>query len=67
MELTEREKETLGFYVLVSESGYYSKSEQIEVRKEINEDLNDLLDEDKISIEEFNTMHEELDKLDKLQ
>ncbi|AXY83846.1 hypothetical protein KMC93_gp02 [Lactococcus phage vB_Llc_bIBBp6/4] len=65
MELQEREKEMLMFYAF--RIGYYSKPERIEAREEINEDLNDLLSEDKISIEEYNTMYKELDKLDKLQ
>lgn len=65
MELQEREKEMLGFYAF--RIGYYSKPERIEAREAINEDLNDLLDENKISIEEYSTMHKELDKLDKEQ
>lgn len=65
MELQEREKEVLCFYAF--RIGYCSKPERIEMREAINEDLNDLLDENKISIEEYNTMHEELDKLDKEQ
>ena len=64
MELQEREKEMLLFYAF--RIGYYSKPERTEAREAINEDLNDLLDENKISIEEYNTMHKELDKLDKL-
>ena len=43
-----------------------SKSKRIKARKAINEDLNNLLEEDKLSKEEYNTMHKELDKLDKL-
>lgn len=43
-----------------------SKSKRIKARKTINEDLNDLLEKDKLSKEEYNTMHKELDKLDKL-
>lgn len=62
MELQRREKDILGFYAFVS--GLLSKSERIEARAAINEDLNDLLDENKISIEEYNTMYKELDKLD---
>ncbi len=65
MKLQEREKEMLWIYAF--RIGYYSKPERIEAREAINEDLNDLLDENKISIEEYNTMHEELDKLDKEQ
>lgn len=64
MELQKREKEMLVFYDFVN--SMLSKAERIEARETINEDLNDLLDENKISIEEYNTMHEELDKLDKL-
>lgn len=62
MELQRREKDMLGFYAFAS--GLLSKSERIEAREAINEDLNDLLDENKISIEEYNTMHEELDEID---
>lgn len=65
MELQEREKQTLGFYAF--RIGYYSKPERIEARKAINEDLNYLLDKNKISIEEYNTMHKELDEIDKEQ
>lgn len=62
MELQEREKQMLGFYAF--RIGYYSKPERIEARKAINEDLNYLLDKNKISIEEYNTMHKELDEID---
>lgn len=62
MELQRREKELLGFYAFAI--GLLSKSERIGAREAINEDLNDLLDENKISIEEYNTMYKELDKLD---
>lgn len=55
----------LGFYAF--RIGYYSKPERIEARKAINEDLNYLLDKNKISIEEYNTMHKELDEIDKEQ
>lgn len=65
MELQEREKQMLGFYAF--RIGYYSKPERIEARKAINEDLNYLLDKNKISIEEYNTMHKELDEIDKEQ
>ena len=47
-------------------SGLLSKSERIEAREAINEDLNDLLEEGKLSEEEYNTMHKELDELDEL-
>lgn len=63
MELQEREKQMLGFYAF--RIGYYSKPERIEARKAINEDLNYLLDKNKISIEEYNAMHKELDEIDK--
>ena len=65
MELQEREKEVLCCYTF--RIGYCSKTERIEMRDAITEDFNTLLDENKISIEEYNTMHEELDKLDKEQ
>lgn len=65
MELQEREKQMLGFYAF--RIGYYSKPERIEARKAINEDLNYLLDKNKISIEEYNAMHKELDEIDKEQ
>ena len=46
MELQEREKVMLMFYAF--RIGYYSKPERIEARKAINEDLNDLLEKDKL-------------------
>jgi len=64
MELQKREKEMLVFYDFAN--GMLSKSKRIKSRKTINEDLNDLLEKDKLSKEEYNTMHKELDKLDKL-
>ncbi len=64
MELQRREKDMLVLYTFVN--SMLSKPERIEAREAINEDLNDLLDENKISIEEYNTMHEELDEIDKL-
>ncbi|MFK5219802.1 hypothetical protein [Lactococcus cremoris] len=64
MELQKREKEMLVLYTFVN--GMLSKSERIEARETINEDLNDLLEEGKLSEEEYNTMHKELDELDKL-
>lgn len=64
MELQRREKDMLVLYTFVN--SMLSKSERIEAREAINEDLNDLLDENKISIEEYNTMHEELDEIDEL-
>lgn len=54
----------LGLYAFAS--GLLSKSERIEAREAINEDLNDLLEEGKLSEEEYNTMHKELDELDEL-
>lgn len=62
MELQRREKDMLVLYTFVN--SMLSKAERIEAREAINEDLNDLLDENKISIEEYNTMHEELDEID---
>lgn len=64
MELQKREKQILKIYTFGSSIS--SKSERIELRKAINEDLNDLLEKNKLSKEEYNTMHKELDKLDKL-
>lgn len=64
MELQKREKQMLELYAFAS--GLLSKSERIEAREAINEDLNDLLEEGKLSEEEYNTMHKELDELDKL-
>lgn len=64
MELQKREKQKLGLYAFAS--GLLSKSERIEAREAINEDLNDLLKEGKLNEEEYNTMHKELDELDKL-
>lgn len=64
MELQEREKQILMLYAFAS--GLLSKSERIEGRKAINEDLNDLLEEGKLSEEEYNTMHKKLDELDEL-
>nr|DAJ10038.1 MAG TPA: hypothetical protein [Caudoviricetes sp.] len=65
MELQEREKQILKIYTF--RSSISSKSERIELRKAINEDLNDLLKKNKLSKEEYDAMHKELDKLDKLQ
>lgn len=64
MELQKREKQILGLYAFAS--GLLSKSKRIEGREAINEDLNDLLEEGKLSEEEYDTMHKELDELDKL-
>ena len=54
----------LGLYAFAS--GLLSKSERIEAREAINEDLNDLLEEGKLSEEEYDTMHKELDEIDEL-
>lgn len=62
MELQRREKDMLVLYTFVN--SMLSKSERIETRKAINEDLNDLLEEGKLSKEEYNTMHKELDEID---
>ena len=62
MELQEREKVTLMSYAF--RIGYYSKSERIEARKAINEDLNDLLEKDKLSKEEYDEMFKKLDEID---
>lgn len=64
MELQQQEKQMLGLYAFVS--GLLSKSERIEAREAINEDLNNLLEEGKLSEEEYDTMHKEFDELDKL-
>lgn len=64
MELQEREKEILGFYAFVS--SMLSKSERVEARKGINKDLSNLLEEEELNEEEYNTMQKELDELDKL-
>jgi hypothetical protein len=62
MELQRREKDMLVLYTFVN--SMLSKSERIEARKAINEDLSDLLEEGKLSEEEYNTMHKELDEID---
>ena len=62
MELQRREKDMLVLYTFVN--SMLSKSERIEARKAINEDLNDSLEEGKLSKEEYNTMHKELDEID---
>ena len=64
MELQRREKDMLVLYTFVN--SMLSKSERIEARKAINEDLSDLLEEGKLSEEEYDEMHKELDELDKL-
>ena len=50
MELHKREKQMLKFYAF--SNGMLSKSKRIKARKAINEDLNNLLEEDKLSKEE---------------
>lgn len=62
MELQKREKEMLVLYNFVN--GMLSKSERIEARKVINEDLSDLLEEGKLSKEEYDEMLKELDEID---
>ena len=62
MELQKREKEMLVLYNFVN--GMLSKSERIEARKAINEDLSDLLEEGKLSKEEYDEMLKELDEID---
>ena len=62
MKLQKREKEMLVFYNFVN--GMLSKSERIEARKAINEDLSDLLEEGKLSKEEYDEMLKELDEID---
>lgn len=62
MELQRREKDMLVLYTFVN--SMLSKSERIEARKAINEDLNDSLEEGKLSKEEYNAMHKELDEID---
>lgn len=64
MELQKREKQMLELYAFAS--GLLSKSERIEAREAINKDLNNLLKEGKLSEEEYDTMHKELDELDEL-
>ncbi|AXY83736.1 hypothetical protein bIBBL81_gp37 [Lactococcus phage vB_Llc_bIBBL81] len=62
MELQKREKETLGFYSF--RIGYFYEHERIEARKAINEDLSDLLEEGKLSEEEYDEMLKKLDEID---
>lgn len=64
MELQRREKDMLVIYTFVN--SMLSKSERIEGRKVINEDLNDLLEEGKLSKEEYDEMLKELDEIDKI-
>lgn len=62
MELQRREKDMLVLYTFVN--SMLSKSERIEGRKAINEDLSDLLEEGKLSKEEYDEMLKELDEID---
>lgn len=62
MELQKIEKEMLLLYAFVN--GALSKSERIEARKAINEDLNNLLEEGKLSKEEYEEMLKRLDEID---
>ena len=62
MELQRREKDMLVLYTFVN--SMLSKSERIEGRKAINEDLNDLLEEGKLSKEEYEEMLKQLDEID---
>lgn len=62
MELQRREKEMLMLYAFAS--GMSSKSERIEGRKAINEDLSNLLEEGKLSKEEYDEMLKKLDEID---
>ena len=62
MELQRREKDMLGLYTFVN--SMLSKSERIEARKAINEDLSDLLEEGKLSEEEYDEMLKRLDEID---
>lgn len=62
MELQRREKEMLVIYDFFN--SMLSKSERIEARKSINEDLSDLLEEGKLSKEEYDEMLKKLDEID---
>lgn len=62
MELQRREKDMLAIYAFVN--SVLSKSERIEGRKAINEDLSDLLEEGKLSEEEYDEMLKKLDEID---
>ena len=56
-------KKILVIYAFVNSMS--SKSERIEVRKAINEDLSDLLEEGKLSEKEYDEMLKKLDEIDK--
>jgi hypothetical protein len=62
MELQRREKEMLVLYSFFNSA--LSKSERIEARKTINEDLSDLLEEGELSKEEYDEMFKKLDEID---
>ena len=62
MELQRREKDMLVVYTFVNIM--LSKSERIEARKAINEDLNDLLEKGKLSEEEHDETLKRLDEID---
>ncbi|QGT53481.1 hypothetical protein CHPC972_001146 [Lactococcus phage CHPC972] len=62
MELQRREKDMLVLYTFVN--SMLSKSERIEGRKAINEDLSNLLEESKLSEEEYDEMLKKLDEID---
>lgn len=62
MELQRREKDVLALYTFVN--SMLSKSGRIEGRKVINEDLSDLLEEGKLSEEEYDEMLKKLDEID---
>lgn len=63
MELQKSLKKILVVYAFVNSMS--SKSERIEVRKAINEDLSDLLEEGKLSEKEYDEMLKKLDEIDK--
>ncbi len=63
MELQKSLKKILVIYAFVNSMS--SKSERIEVRKAINEDLSDLLEEGKLSEKEYDEMLKKLDEIDK--
>ncbi len=62
MELQRREKDMLVLYTFIN--SMLSKSKRIEGRKAINEDLSDLLEEGKLSEEEYDEMLKKLDEID---
>ena len=63
MELQKSLKKILVIYAFVNSMS--SKSERIEVRKAINGDLSDLLEEGKLSEKEYDEMLKKLDEIDK--